>query len=73
MRKRPGGLTDRLRHTDDDAVRRFLENAERHLSIIGRWFAKNADENLVVFDSETRGAADVGSLVEVLGDIVDRP
>lgn len=73
MRRRPDGLTDRLRHADDDAVHRFLDNAERHLHTVERWFARNAQDTLVVFDSETRGLDNIGSLVDALEAVVDRP
>lgn len=62
MQSRPDGLTDRLKHADDETIRYFLEVSLAHLDIVTEWLTDNRRENFVVMNSENRNASEFDAI-----------
>ena len=52
MLSRPDGLTDRLKHADEDTIGNFLRASQAHLNIVTEWLTENRHEHFIVWSIE---------------------
>ena len=52
MLSRPDGLTDRLKHADEDTIGNFLRASQAHLDIVTEWLTENRHEHFIVWNIE---------------------
>jgi len=66
MLSRPDGLTDRLKHADDDTIGCFLRASRAHLDVVTEWLTENRREHFVILNVEN----DIASEFDAIKDKV---
>jgi len=62
MCSRPAGLTERLKHADDETIDNFLKAAQAHLEILAEWLTENRRDKLIIFNSEKNLASEFDAI-----------
>ena len=66
MLSRADGLTDRLKHADEETIGYFLKASQAHLDIVTEWLTENRQDNFIILNSEN----DIASEFDAIKDKV---
>ena len=69
MHARPNGLTDRLKHADEETIDYFLKASQAHLDIVIEWLAENRKGRIVTLNSEDDIRSEVGAIKDKIKNL----